>query len=144
LRLSTRLNQMDEYIQGYIRNWLKAMDIERQEQQAMFQSMLINKHVQERVKDGFTWYPLSVKANGYALGEIPYIIVERQESQIKEDQMQSGKTVRLFSMQQGKEQTSVKGIIHYIQKRQAKVFLHADEVPDELLEGKLGMDLLHD
>lgn len=135
---------MDEYIQEYIRNWLKAMDIERQEQQAMFQSMLINKHVQERVKDGFTWYPLSVKANGYALGEIPYIIVERQESLVKEDQMQAGKTVRLFSMQQGKEQTAVKGIIHYIQKRQAKVFLHADEVPDELLEGKLGMDLLHD
>ncbi|MBK7427743.1 MAG: AAA family ATPase [Saprospiraceae bacterium] len=135
---------MDEYIQDYIRNWLKAMDIERQEQQALFQSLLTNKHVLERVRDGFTWYPLSVKANGYALGEIPFIIVERQESQVKEDQMQSGKTVRLFSMQNGKELTAVKGIIHYIQKRQAKVFLHADEVPDELLEGKLGMDLLHD
>lgn len=135
---------MDEEIQDYILSWLKAMDLERREQQALFQSLLINKQVQERVREGYTWYPLSIKSNGYALGEIPFIIVERQESQMKDDQMQSGKTVRLFSLQQGKEQTSVKGIIHYIQKRQAKVFIHADEVPDELFDGKLGMDLLHD
>jgi len=133
-----------ELIQSQIHQWLQALEVERLHQQESFKSILLSKSIKERIKEGFTWHPLTLKSSGYAVGSIPFVVLEKQTESKSDDKFQSGRPVQVFRVQQSGADYLIKGIIHWINKRQIKIYLHSRELPEWISAGSIGVDLLYD
>ena len=134
----------DKRMTDPIENWLAALEIERQEQQQEFLDLLLKRTIPERVSNGFTWYPLQVKSHGYAVGAIPYIVIEKSKDTEGEEKFQAGRPVQLFCTSADKEDRPVKAIVHWVNKRQMKLYLHTSDIPNWVFFSGLGVDLLYD
>lgn len=127
-----------------IQEWLAALETERIYQQEQYRTILEQTSIRQRVSEGYTWYPLRVKETGFGLGNLPYIVAERDVvAQAQEDQFQAGRPVQLFTTSDA-TMRPVRGIVHWVQRQQIKVFLQTEEHPDELSRGKWGLDVLYD
>jgi len=127
-----------------IDNWLQALEVERLHQQESFKSILLSKSIKERVKDGFTSYPLTLKSSGFAIGSIPYVVLEKRDVSVSDEKFQAGKPVQIFKSNSSGGSDLAKGIIHWSNKQQYKIYLHTREIPDWLGGSGLGLDLLYD
>jgi ATP-dependent RNA/DNA helicase IGHMBP2 len=130
------IDQIDE--------WLQALEIERQEQQHEFLELLLKRTIPERVSNGFTWYPLQVKSHGYAVGAVPFIVIEKSKDTEGEEKFQAGRPVQIFCTSADKDERPIKAIVHWINKRQMKLYLHTNEIPNWIFFSGLGVDLLYD
>jgi superfamily I DNA and/or RNA helicase len=137
------MEQMD-IIRQAITEQIRLLELERAAQQKFYRSLLEEKPVKYRVEQGFTWYPVHITSNGFALGEMPYVELEFQKADQFSHQFQSGKPVQLFVQSDDKEDRPVKGIIHWLHKKSMRIYLHADDLPDWLHQGRVGVDLLYD
>ncbi len=110
-----------------------------QENQA-YQALLLSMNFAERVENGFSWYPLAIEDSGFTLGEYPYLTVSIDEKKLQSHQFKSGSIIHFFQNQNGNiTENSLKGSIYYISKNTAKIILEADDFPEWLHNGKLGM-----
>ncbi|MCB0638661.1 MAG: AAA family ATPase [Lewinella sp.] len=99
--------------------------------------------LEERVAEGYAWYPVEVVKSGYTIGSRAFVIVERK-APYTPDQFRAGKTVNLFTRQPNVKQPEKSGIIQYADKGRMKIVLNQQDLPDWLGLGLLGVDLLFD
>ena len=105
-----------------------------------YQALLLSMNFAERVENGFSWYPLAIEESGFTLGEYPYLTVSIDEKKLQSHQFKSGSIIHFFQNQNGDiTENSLKGSIYYISKNTAKIILEADDFPEWLHNGKLGM-----
>lgn len=109
---------------------------------AQFTRMLEEQSPAHRKRAGKTWYPVELRETGYGLGDYPFVIVQRHDQ--TPHQFGGGKTVRLFSNQNESEQLEAQGVVHFVQDDKMKVIFYANELPDWVDDGRLGVDLLFD
>jgi ATP-dependent RNA/DNA helicase IGHMBP2 len=133
-----------EIVRESILEQIRLLEIERAAQQAFYRSLLEEKPVKYRVEQGFSWYPIHILSSGFALGEMPYVELEFQKADQFPHQFQSGKPIQLFVQSDDKADRPVKGIIHWLHKKSMRIYLHADDLPDWLNQGRVGVDLLYD
>jgi len=50
---------------------------EKDEELRRYQETIQNLTLEERRKTGVTWFPLNIVKTSYAIGDLPYLIVER-------------------------------------------------------------------
>lgn len=98
--------------------------------------------LQQRVKEGYAWYPVMVLKSGFTIGNRAYVIVERPEP-YKADQFRAGKMVSLFCNLPAKKEDRG-GIIQYCDRRKMKIILNTADAPDWLNMGHIGVDLVFD
>ena len=130
--------------QKQIEAWIDALETERLDQQDAFKILLEKKSVHQRVQDGFTWYPLALKSSGFAVGAIPYVVIEKTKEIETNDKFQAGRPVQIFQHGPNQPERPIKGIVHWISRRQMKVYLHSHEIPHWLHQSSIGIDLLYD
>lgn len=118
------------------------LEVERRYQAGEFERLLGERSIKERISNGITWYPLRLISSGYAVGTTPFIIVEQTKPNEDKDKFQAGRPVRIYTNHADEE--PVKGIIHWINKLQMKLYLNSRYIPDWLTSGKLVVDLLYD
>jgi ATP-dependent RNA/DNA helicase IGHMBP2 len=133
-----------EVIRQAITEQIRLLELERSAQQTFYRSLLEEKPVRYRVEQGFSWFPVHITSSGFALGEMPYVELEFQKADQHAHQFQSGKPVQLFVQSDDREDRPVKGIIHWLHKKSMRIYLHADDLPDWLHQGRVGVDLLYD
>jgi ATP-dependent RNA/DNA helicase IGHMBP2 len=129
---------------GYIDHWLHCLELERKYQQESYRLLMAQKPIKERVKEGFTWFPVRLIQLGFAIGEIPYIEIECKGELVKGDHFQAGRPVQIFPTESDLGDRPVRGIIHWLHQRQMRVYLHYDDFPDWVRGGRFGVDLLYD
>ncbi len=117
---------------------------ERNEDRTQHLAWLDNAGVQERVRNGITWFPLKINETGFGLGAYPFIVVERTARSGSEGHFQSGSPVSLFSLSDPSETRRVHGTIGYADESRMKITFQMDELPDWIDDGKLGVDRLFD
>ncbi len=137
------MEQLD-IIRHAVTEQIRLLEIERSAQQTFYRKLQEEKPVKNRVEEGFSWFPIHITSSGFALGEMPFVEVEFQKADLHAHQFQSGKPVQLFVQSDNKEDRPVKGIIHWLHKKSMRIYLHADDLPDWLHQGKIGVDLLYD
>jgi len=115
----------------------KAADLEFHRQK--IQSLPLEK----RVKEGYSWYGVSVVKSGYTIGNRAYVIVERALPH-PPDQFRAGKTVSLFTRQPQVHKPEWSGILQYADRGKMKIVLNASDLPEWLGMGLIGVDLLFD
>ena len=118
--------------------------IEKQADLDFFKTVIQNIPLDQRRAEGFTWYPLSIKASGYTYGERAFVVVERGGNPDAPHQFRSGNVVNLFTQQADVYRAEYSGTIQYISKNIMRIVLNSKDLPDWLGGGSIGADLLFD
>lgn len=129
-------------VKEQLKHTLSLLINEKEEESNYHKDLLSNTTAKERVKKGVSWYPVHVKDKGFGLGEYPFVVVEKSDDN-NGHHFRGGKAVRLFQNDE-KNVQDVHGTIHYVSNNSMKVILYADDFPDWLDDGKIGVDLLFD
>lgn len=123
----------------------KLLKIEKEEDLQQYRTMALNSSLQERVQNGMTWYPIKIIQTGIGYGEQEYIDLEKTSNFESRGLMQSGKRAALFSNSNNDPKNErIEGIIVSTTSHKMRFITYADELPDWLKHGKLGVDLLFD
>jgi predicted DNA helicase len=124
---------------------LELLRIEMEEDRKQYQEKMKFMTLQQRKEEGFTWYPLRIKDTYYGIGERLILEVERTSDTNIPHQFGNGKMIRLFSnsdkTEEGGEMT---GVISAVRENFLKIVFFADELPDWVDYGKLGVELQFD
>lgn len=133
-------NYLEELKQG-----LKLLKLEWQEDLAQYKKKFLNTSVSDKKKEGITWHPILLKKTKIGMGERLIIEVERTDTSYP-SAFGSGKSVSFYSTQEGYHgaEFRVSGVVNQAKKDTLIVTLQADEVPDWMDSGRLGVDLLFD
>ncbi len=118
--------------------------MEQKEDFAIHEASLKKSNIQERRRNGVTWFPLRIAETGYGLGAYPFIVVERNPGDIFQHHFSNASPVSMFSAALGYEEMQINGTIGYLDNNRMKIFFRADELPDWIDMGKIGVNLLFD
>ncbi|MFK8100991.1 MAG: AAA domain-containing protein [Saprospiraceae bacterium] len=116
----------------------KAADFEQ------FKNIIQSLTLDERRSKGYTWYPLQVIKTGYTIGDRAFVIVEKTSQLDKAHQFRPGKTVSLFTQQDGAYAPEKIGVIKYVVKNKMNIILNTKDLPDWIDQGHIGVDLVFD
>jgi ATP-dependent RNA/DNA helicase IGHMBP2 len=119
------------------------LQIERDEDYRLYKELFLRVNLEQRRKNGVTWYPVKINNEELGSGELLHLEIERTGYLDKPHQFSSGKNVSLFS-NQSDENPEIIGTIKSVSKNTMKLVLHSDELPDWCYEGKLGLNIQFD
>lgn len=120
------------------------LKMEKQKDFEQFRAFVQSLPLNERVAEGFAWYPVEVVKSGYTYGERAFVIVTRTKAVELPHQFRSGQPVRFFTNSNDENQTEQSGVIQSLAKGRMKIVLNARDLPDWLNAGALGVDLEFD
>lgn len=124
---------------------LELIKLERQADLEQYRQKILLRSLQQRTKEGSTWYPVSLKRDYIGTGERPTIEVERTNHLEQPHAFQSGKVVSVFSNAAGKpEKEHINGVVNYVRDNTMVITLNADDHPDWIEDGLLGVDVMFD
>jgi ATP-dependent RNA/DNA helicase IGHMBP2 len=119
--------------------------LERQADLDYYRQKVLLRSLQDRTKEGTTWYPVRMKREYIGTGERLIVELDRTTHLDQPHAFQSGKSVSLFSNAEGKpERDHVNGVINYVRDNTMVLTLNADELPDWIDEKLLGVDVMFD
>ena len=123
---------------------LELLKIEQAEDLRLYEDNVLKSPLQERKAKGFCWYPVRLAHTEFGMADTLFVTVERQSTE--PHVFAVGSMVSVFANQGDKptDRPSVTGVIAAIQQQTMRVALHAEEFPDWIDEGKLGVDVLFD
>ncbi len=132
---------MHEQAIFHFKDQLQLLSIEKEEEMNINKQFINTSSVSDRVKKGFSWYPLEIKEDGYGLGELPYLLIERTKNKGGKHRFRSGNPIQLFNT---KGEESIQGIIHYIKEDEMKLIFYFCDLPHWVQSSGLGMNFLVD
>ena len=128
-----------------LKKGLQLLKLEWQDDLAQYKQKFLNSSLADKKKEGITWHPVHLKKSKIGMGERLIVEVERSDSN-HPSAFGSGKSVSFFTTQESYQSTEnrVNGIINFVRNNTMIVTLQADEIPDWMEGGRLGVDLLFD
>jgi superfamily I DNA and/or RNA helicase len=128
-----------------LQHTLELIKLERQADLEQYRQKVLLQSISQRTKKGSTWYPVSLKRDYIGTGERPIIEVDRTNHLDQPHSFQSGKAVSVFTNASGApEKHHVNGVINYVRENTMVITLNADELPDWVEDGLLGVDVMFD
>jgi ATP-dependent RNA/DNA helicase IGHMBP2 len=118
------------------------LKIERDEDYRLYRELFLRASLEQRKKNGVTWYPIKITGDELGSGELLHVQIERTSHTDEPHQFNSGKNVSLFSNTE--EPNDITGIIKSVSKNSMKLILNCEELPDWCYEGKLGVNIQFD
>ena len=119
------------------------LQIERDEDYRLYQELFLRVNLEQRKKNGTTWYPIKINSEELGSGDLLHLEIERTSSLNCAHQFSSGKNVSLFS-NQNNENFEIAGTIKSVSKNNLKLIIHCDDLPDWCYDGKLGINIQFD
>jgi ATP-dependent RNA/DNA helicase IGHMBP2 len=130
-------------IQEELRNSLKLLKQEWEEDLQQYKKKFLYTSISDKKEEGVCWYPVQLKKSKIGFGERLILEFERFDPGAPHV-FQSGKSVSIFSNQPQFQSQRVNGVINQVKKDAMIVTLQAEDIPDWMHQGKLGIDLLFD
>ena len=121
----------------------KLLTIEREEDYRLYKEQFLRVTLDQRKKNGVTWYPIKINNEELGSGDLLHLEIERTTQIDKPHQFSSGKNVSLFS-NANDETNEITGTIKSVSKNSLKLIIHSDELPDWAYDGKLGINIQFD
>lgn len=118
--------------------------IEREEDYKQYREQFLKASIEERKKNGATWFPIQITSNELGYADYVHLEVERHNSLDLPHQFSTGKNITLFSNRQSDEVQEITGTIKQSGKNKLKLIMHTDELPDWCYDGKLGINIQFD
>lgn len=117
------------------------LKIEKQEDYAQYERKILNTALDERRKQGVTWYPTILNNHFISTGERFTVELERTSHLEQNHTFQVGAVVSIFLG--GDDTETVSGVVAHLRKDKMRVVLNGD-LPNWIRDGKLGVNLLFD
>lgn len=128
-----------------LQHTLELIKLERQADLEQYRQKILLRSLQQRTKEGSTWYPVALKRDYIGTGERPTIEVERTNHLDTPHAFQSGKVVSVFSNASGKpEKEHINGVVNYVRDNIMVITLNGDDFPEWTSDGLLGVDVMFD
>ena len=128
-----------------LQHTLSLIRLERAADLEQYRQKVLLTPLHRKTKEGICWYPVKLRKNYIGTGERLIIEVERTTELEQKHVFQSGKVVSLFSnANQKPEKDHVGGVINYVRDNQMIITLNADDLPDWIDDGLLGVDVMFD
>ncbi len=121
----------------------KLLTVEREEDYRLYKEQFLRVTLDQRKKNGVTWYPIKINSEELGSGDLLHLEIERTTQIDKPHQFSSGKNVSLFS-NVNDETNEITGTIKSVSKNSLKLIIHSDELPDWAYDGKLGLNIQFD
>ena len=118
--------------------------IEREEDYTQYREQFLRASIEERKKNGATWFPIQILSNEIGYADYVHLEIERHNHLDMPHQFSAGKNVTLFSNKQSDEVHELTGTIKQSGKNKMKLIMHTDELPDWCYDGKLGVNIQFD
>ena len=118
--------------------------IEREEDYTQYREQFLRASIEERKKNGATWFPIQILSNELGYADYVHLEIERHNHLDMPHQFSPGKNVTLFSNKQSDEVQELTGTIKQSGKNKMKLIMHTDELPDWCYDGKLGVNIQFD
>ena len=120
------------------------LKLEHATELAEYQAKVIETPLSERKQNGTTWYPVVVTQQ--ILGSGGRLILELQRTTPSDapSLFQSGRVAALFCNREAGAVQSLSGTIRWVKHDTLQLLVDAEEPPDWMDDGKLGIDLLFD
>lgn len=118
--------------------------IERDEDYFQYKEQFLKASVEQRRKNGVTWFPIQILSEELGYADYIHIEVERTTHLNEPHQFSAGKNVTLFSNKNPDDIQEIIGTIKQSSKNKMKIILHTDEMPDWCYEGRLGINIQFD
>ncbi|MCW3078559.1 MAG: DNA-binding protein [Bacteroidetes bacterium] len=122
----------------------KLLQIERDEDYLQYKEQFLKASIEQRKKNGVTWYPVKINSEELGYADLLQLEVERTTQLDGPHQFNSGKNITLFSNQSNNEVFEINATIKSAFRNKLKILVHADELPDWCYEGKLGVNIQFD
>lgn len=118
--------------------------IEREEDFYQYREQFLRAGIEQRKKNGVTWYPIQILSEELGYADYIHIEIERTNNLDTPHQFSTGKNVTLFSNKHPDDVQELTGTIKQSNKNKMKIILHTDEMPDWCYDGKLGVNIQFD
>ena len=128
---------------AHFKKLLELIKQERREDREQYQQKMMYTSLQERKEEGICWYPIVITRSYLGTGDKIVLHLEKTGDFDQRHVFQTGASVGLFS-NQGEKSPSASAVVSYVRDKKMKIVLNADDEPDWLNEGKLGINLLFD
>ncbi len=133
---------MTDEQQAELTHLRRLIDLERKEERRLHLEIIQAMPLVQRMEKGYCWYNLQVTAQGYGIGERPFVTVTREGDEAH--QFRAGTSVNLFTTQQDARSPQRSGVIQYVKKDKMKIILGGEDHPTWLNRGGIGVDLMFD
>ncbi len=124
---------------------LDAIEDERKAEESFFQSLHSSKTLQEKVDQGFIWYPIEIVAVHYAIGESVEIKIKRKTAPGKDffHKFKVGVSVQFFNSDPNVK--NISGVVSYLQKDTISVLTYVEkEDVEDFYSGHSGLEIIYD
>ena len=118
--------------------------IEREEDFYQYKEQFLRAGIEQRKKNGATWYPIQILSNEIGYADYVHLEIERTNTLDMPHLFSTGKNVSLFSNKDPDEVQEITGTIKQSGKNKLKLIMHTDELPDWAYDGKLGINIQFD
>lgn len=120
------------------------LDLERKEEERQFKIMLKEMSLEERIRRGYTWYPVILADAQYTTGKGQILTFRKTTPEASSGIFQAGQVVALYRDDAKGSAPEVTGVVARTSGDEVRVALPYDDLPEWLEEGKLGIDLYYD
>jgi len=118
--------------------------VEREEDFYQYKEQFLRASIEQRKKNGATWFPIQILSNELGYADYVHLEVERTNSLDMPHQFSAGKNVSLFSNKNPDEIQEISGTIKQCSKNKMKIIIHTDDLPDWCYDGRLGVNIQFD
>jgi len=119
------------------------LKLERDEDFRLYNELFLRVNLEQRKKNGVTWYPVKINNEELGAGDLLHLDIERTSLTDTPHQFSSGKNVSLFSNHKD-EVHELSGTVKSVSRNTLKLIVHTDELPDWCYDGKLGLNIQFD
>jgi ATP-dependent RNA/DNA helicase IGHMBP2 len=119
------------------------LSIERDEDYRLYRELFLRVNLEQRKKNGVTWYPVKINTEELGTGDLLHLEIERTSLLDSPHQFSSGKNVSLFS-NQNDPSLEITATIKSVSKNSMRLIMHAEELPDWCYDGRLGVNIQFD
>ena len=123
---------------------LQHLAAEEAAERAQHEDILSKMPLSERRKAGITWYPLQIREIYYDRAERVIMEIERPQNHEAAQLFQNGQQAVLFCNRDNDPTQRLRGTVSAVRNNQLRITLQANEPPEWLEHGKLGLDALFD
>ena len=120
------------------------LKMERDEDFRLYRDLFLRVNIEQRRKNGLTWYPIKINSEELGSGDLLHLDIERTAAMDKPHQFSAGKNVSLFSNKDPQNIQEINGTIKSVSKNNLRLIVHHEELPDWCYEGKLGLNIQFD
>lgn len=132
-----------EKVIQYLEKQVDLLKKEKAADYAQYQERMMHTSIQDRVKNGVTWYPLSIENEFISTGERITVEVRRKKNLGGKPAFQVGVVVGIFSIDEKKDKV-VNGVVSHIKDDLMRIALNQSFLPDWFYQEQLGVNLLFD